>query len=82
MTSAVGFLLRLTDFEIFFAYEYENANSNWHFRIYRQKKIHAQLSLTRKKRFITFGPVIIRTHLPSEVSTNVPPIYSIKSYCA
>ena len=46
MTSAVGFLLSLTDFEIFFAYEYENANSSWHFRINRQKKFHAQLSLT------------------------------------
>ena len=38
------FLLSLAECEIFYAHEYENANSSWHFHIYQQRIFHAQLS--------------------------------------
>ena len=38
------FLLTLAEGEIFYAYEYENANISWHFHIYQQRKFPAQLS--------------------------------------
>ena len=44
LISTVVFLLSLAECEIFYAYEYENANSSWHFHIYQQRKFHAQLS--------------------------------------
>ena len=49
LISTVIFLLSLAEYEIFSAYEYENANISWHFHIYQQRKFHAQLSWARKK---------------------------------
>ena len=40
----VVFLLNLAEYEILYAYEYENANISWHFHIYKHTKFHAQLS--------------------------------------
>ena len=42
--NAVVFALSLAGCEIFYAYEYENANNSWHFHIHQQRKFHAQLS--------------------------------------
>ena len=44
LINTIVFLLSLAEFEIFYAYEYEKANSSWHFHIYEQRKFHAQLS--------------------------------------
>ena len=53
--STVTFFLGLAQFEIFFAFEYENDNLGfWYFYIYQQRKFHAKLSWARKK-YITSG---------------------------
>ena len=44
LISAVVFLLNLAEWEIVYAYKYENANISWHFHIYQQRKFQAQLS--------------------------------------
>ena len=44
LVSTVVFLLSLAEDVIFSAYQYENANISWHFHIYQQRKLHAQLS--------------------------------------
>ena len=44
LLSVVVFSLSLAECEIFYAYEYENANISWYFHIYKQRKFHAQLS--------------------------------------
>ena len=50
LISTVVFFLSLVECEIFYAYEYENANfSSWHFQIYQQRMFHAKLSWARKK---------------------------------
>ena len=36
-----------TEYEIFSAKKYENANNNWHFYIYKQRNVHDQLYLAR-----------------------------------
>ena len=38
------FLLSVDECEIFYAYEYENANLSWHFHIYEQRKLYAMVS--------------------------------------
>ena len=37
-------LLSLAECDIFYAYEYENANISWHFHNFPQSKFHALLS--------------------------------------
>ena len=49
LVSTVVFLLWLAEYEIFFAYEYENANMSRHFHTYQQRKYHAQLKWARNK---------------------------------
>ena len=38
-------MLSSAECEIFYAYEYENANNGWHFHIYWQRKVHAQCEI-------------------------------------
>ena len=40
----VVFMLSLAKYDIFYAYEYENANISWHFHICQQRKFQALLS--------------------------------------
>ena len=42
------FMLNSAEHGIFSANKYENANSSWHFHIYKQRKSHAKLCLARK----------------------------------
>ena len=44
LTIANSFLLNIAEHELFSANKYENANNSWDFRIYLQRKFHAQLS--------------------------------------
>ena len=41
-------MLNSAEHEIFSANKYENANNCWHFHIYKQSNVHAQLCLARK----------------------------------
>ena len=61
LEGTVVFLLSLVEWEIFYAYEYENANISWHFPIYQQRKFHAQLSWAQKK-FYNLGPNLTLLH--------------------
>ena len=42
------FILNSVEHEIFSANKYENANNSWHFHIYEQRNVHAQLCLVTK----------------------------------
>ena len=39
------FMLNSAEHELFYANHYENANNSWHFHIYQQRNVNAQLCL-------------------------------------
>ena len=71
--STVVFLLSLAECEIFYAYEYENANNIWHFRIYQQRIFLCSAELSIKK-FYNLGASLLMNNLLTSKAISAHPL--------
>ena len=67
-------MLNSAEHEIFSANKYENANNNWHFHIYKQRNINAQL-LNKKKIAIVCNLRFINMKFSLLINIKMPTIH-------